>query len=920
MTNFFFLKDLMRQNFIQIQNEDDPPSSHYFVYKGKEYPIKFDYFKISSRYFSENQQEIEKSEFIQLIDEDALNFELSEKNIQLFIDYVHRQKIPIDNDSVLTLNYLSKKYGVNSLTKSTENYIRSYYKEISLNVILFFQNDSNFETETYETVISENLENYVSDDQLLSVNLSILYRIFGKYAQINDMKIKESKIIDFLFVLLDNFGSLASPFFEFVDFGNIKTKYLNLLFTKYSKKFDFHFINSSSLKSFYQIQNTTIQTIENMKKEFDEIKSEQETQFSDKIKLIEDEMNLLKVEQENQFNIRMKSMNDEMIKFKNEMNKFRNKQIEEYKNEINEYKNEINELKEALNQKFNADKTIKITNELKEKNNELESSLNYERKINKWFFNQLDGEKQKSFYHESNLVNDEKYDKIRDILTYLSNQMKKSNKAEFQSNYIFIPFDSQNNDVSIIGINSNDVIETLYENKAINSFEFSRHIKNFSEFIIELKYPTSNYSDIYKSFAKLKKSFVNILNIGIYITELNDDDFADNKNISYVKFGSSITEIPRNTFRCCSSLKKVIIPSSITSIGEYSFSECPSLNQIIIKSNPQIKQSCFEGCLSTAKIEIPSILLKMDSFINFDDYNFESIHKEINICKATVKRTGKKFLLKSFPSNYFINLFQFLYGIKYSNIELTSIIHVHEYRFPLSENESKSKFYEKINNFDFSNYLMITDFVNGNVETHTLKYLKSKGSGSLNPTIRSKIIFGVAATMKKLHEKKIIFCSLNNTNVYLDENFEPKIDIFSCYQLMNDDLETKISLNSPYFIAPELCLDDYDSINPPIDVYSFAVFVYRMFSLEFKLSDNSKFHNVHQWMNKIQNGARPEKLSNIPENYWNLIEKCWCKNPCDRLSFIDITEMLKDDEFALEEFGMKTDLDQLHEYQKKIDY
>ena len=37
------------------------------------------------------------------------------------------------------------------------------------------------------------------------------------------------------------------------------------------------------------------------------------------------------------------------------------------------------------------------------------------------------------------------------------------------------------------------------------------------------------------------------------------------------------------------------------------------------------------------------------------------------------------------------------------------------------------------------------------------------------------------------------------------------------------------------------------------------------------------------------------------------------------MTFDEIIELLRDDKFAINEFGMKTDLDDLHEYQKRCD-
>lgn len=59
-------------------------------------------------------------------------------------------------------------------------------------------------------------------------------------------------------------------------------------------------------------------------------------------------------------------------------------------------------------------------------------------------------------------------------------------------------------------------------------------------------------------------------------------------------------------------------------------------------------------------------------------------------------------------------------------------------------------------------------------------YFNSKGSDDsiLNPTIRSKIIFGVAAIMKKLHKLNIVHSNLTIGNILLDDNYEPLINNF----------------------------------------------------------------------------------------------------------------------------------------------
>lgn len=51
-----------------IKIQDEIPNTHFFVYRNQRFPFNFDLFKYSSRYLSNNQVELEKSEFIELLE------------------------------------------------------------------------------------------------------------------------------------------------------------------------------------------------------------------------------------------------------------------------------------------------------------------------------------------------------------------------------------------------------------------------------------------------------------------------------------------------------------------------------------------------------------------------------------------------------------------------------------------------------------------------------------------------------------------------------------------------------------------------------------------------------------------------------------------------------------------------------------
>ena len=114
-------------------------------------------------------------------------------------------------------------------------------------------------------------------------------------------------------------------------------------------------------------------------------------------------------------------------------------------------------------------------------------------------------------------------------------------------------------------------------------------------------------------------------------------------------------------------------------------------------------------------------------------------------------------------------------------------------------------------------------------------------------------------------------------------------------------------------------MDPYEMYDLQADVYSFAIFIYQMFSKTIQFPDKTKISNSQQYMMKISRGERLKRPENIQDSYWELIQICWKQSPNERPTFQEIVEILKDDKFAIEEFGMKTNLDELHEYQKRVD-
>ena len=368
-------------------------------------------------------------------------------------------------------------------------------------------------------------------------------------------------------------------------------------------------------------------------------------------------------------------------------------------------------------------------------------------------------------------------------------------------------------------------------------------------------------------------------------------------------------------------------------IGRNAFTGCKSLESISIPSlDKKIKfNDVFSGCESLMKIEFPSTTNPIP-VPNIDDYEITELifNNPNNIFKGVNKKTGKEVVIKHFKQTVILIRINAICGANVSQIDLPGLVKTQSFRYPLTNKEkqnTKLQSYEttykdeKVE-IDLTGYIAISEFMkNGNIDEITKKYLKTEGKENekMNPTIRSKIIFGVAATMKSLHKRKIIHKNLTNVNVLLDDKLEPRIGSFSFARFVDDPCELEMGFGTPGWMAPETFMDGDEIYSYPVDVYSYSMFLYFMFSLNATFPDKKPIRTQQQIMMKMGRGDRPVRPERIPDHYWELINKCWKQNPEDRPTFEEITAILKEDKYALDEFGMKTDLDQLHEYQRRID-
>ncbi|KAK8839551.1 hypothetical protein M9Y10_031910 [Tritrichomonas musculus] len=206
-------------------------------------------------------------------------------------------------------------------------------------------NNPSFDIDFYEDIIAKNLEEFVQNESLTNLNISVLYRIIEKY---HTQKEIDTNIIDFLFKCLDKQGRKASVLFSFVSIEKLDPIHLNQLLTKYSNVFDFQFINTSLTKTLYEILNQMIlrekqneEYVKNINNEIDQLKKDLKAMKEMNEKLLND----LKMNKE-QNTSEVETIKNDIVK----LNKENEKEIDNLKTIIDSMKPQVNSQEQIIQQ------------------------------------------------------------------------------------------------------------------------------------------------------------------------------------------------------------------------------------------------------------------------------------------------------------------------------------------------------------------------------------------------------------------------------------------------------------------------------------------------------------------------------------------------------------------------------------------
>ena len=163
-----------------------------------------------------------------------------------------------------------------------------------------------------------------------------------------------------------------------------------------------------------------------------------------------------------------------------------------------------------------------------------------------------------------------------------------------------------------------------------------------------------------------------------------------------------------------------------------------------------------------------------------------------------------------------------------------------------------------------------------------------------------KMLDDMAVAISYLHLNKILHRDIKGENLLVYSlNAQSPVcakltDFGTCRNISERALSVKeltAGIGTPAYMSPE-CLQNSTDYSYSTDVYSYGVTMYETF-IERGMFDDDRFNQPWLIPQFVVEGGRLEKAKDMPDNYYELVTKCWSQDPVDRPTMDDVLSTIE---------------------------
>src|SRR5437660_6936026 len=165
------------------------------------------------------------------------------------------------------------------------------------------------------------------------------------------------------------------------------------------------------------------------------------------------------------------------------------------------------------------------------------------------------------------------------------------------------------------------------------------------------------------------------------------------------------------------------------------------------------------------------------------------------------------------------------------------------------------------------------------IEEGNLRNYLQKNHSKLTLNDRITIFRSLCESLYYIHEEDLIHCDLHSGNVLISGGSCFITDLGLCGPV--DEKSSGKIYGIVSYVAPELLRGTSNAKNTKeSDVYSVGMLMWEIFAGHPPFDDRA--HNHHLIFDICEKGLRPLILSEMPEDYTQMMQKCWNVDPSKR--------------------------------------